>query len=216
MLRLIQGCCTYLEPVRINACSNRLMNAIWINAFYMRVRSFMNKFIPNGYLYRFHFKYRSASNPYFHLIKSLHPTIHICDNVINLGIGIIYCYIKGVIVLRIYVADREDTLFKISHKYQIGLLQMMSANPHIPNPDTIITGESINIPSREMQEAENRIFGEFCPPVPEPDFLRDWIPHISAEQMAEVEYDVLIVGTGAGEELPSGDWPNSGGTMVNG
>ncbi len=100
--------------------------------------------------------------------------------------------------MRIYVADREDTLFKISHKYQIGLLQMMSANPHIPNPDTIITGESINIPSREMQEAENRIFGEFCPPVPEPDFLRDWIPHISAEQMAEVEYDVLIVGTGAG------------------
>ncbi|KRF28131.1 glucose-methanol-choline oxidoreductase [Paenibacillus sp. Soil787] len=101
-------------------------------------------------------------------------------------------------LLRIYVADQEDTLLTISHKYQIGLLHMMSANPQIDHPDKIIAGERVNLPSPTMAEAENRIFGEFCPPVPEPDFLRDWIPHISAEQMAETEYDVLIVGTGAG------------------
>ena len=48
---------------------------------------------------------------------------------------------------------------------------MMSINPHIPSPDTMITGERVNLPSINMPEAENRIFGEFCPPVPESEFL---------------------------------------------
>lgn len=100
--------------------------------------------------------------------------------------------------MKIYLADHEDTLIKISQKFQVGLLQMMSINPHIPSPDTIITGERVNLPSINMPEADNRIFGEFCPPVPESDFLREWIPLTSAEQMAQTEYDVLIVGTGAG------------------
>ncbi|CAN7402996.1 GMC oxidoreductase [Paenibacillus sp. LjRoot153] len=101
-------------------------------------------------------------------------------------------------MLKIYIADRGDTLIKISQKFQVGLLQMMSVNPHIARPDTIITGERVNLPSMTMPEAENRIFTEFCPPLPESDFLREWIPLTSAEQMAQIEYDVLIVGTGAG------------------
>ncbi|WP_436245670.1 GMC oxidoreductase [Paenibacillus sp. LjRoot56] len=100
--------------------------------------------------------------------------------------------------MRIYIADHYDTLVTISQKLQVGLLQMMSVNPHIASPDTIITGERVNLPATNMPESDNRIFGEFCPPVPESEFLREWIPITSAEQMAQTEYDVLIVGTGAG------------------
>lgn len=106
--------------------------------------------------------------------------------------------LKEVITLKIYIADHEDTLIKISRKFQVELLQMMSINPHIASPDTIITGERVNLPSLTMPATENRIFGEFCPPVPESEFLREWIPLTSAEQMAQTDYDVLIVGTGAG------------------
>jgi choline dehydrogenase-like flavoprotein len=103
-----------------------------------------------------------------------------------------------VILLRIYVADHEDTLLTISHKYQIELVQVMSLNPHIDRSDTIITGQSVNLPSQTRQVNDNRVVAPFCPPATESEFLPTWIPLTSVEQMAETEYDVLIVGSGAG------------------
>ena len=49
-----------------------------------------------------------------------------------------------------------------------------------------------------MPKAEARVVAPFCPPVPQSEFIHDWIPLTSAEEMADNEYDVLIVGSGAG------------------
>lgn len=100
--------------------------------------------------------------------------------------------------LKIYVADQMDTLFTISHKYQIELEQLMSLNPHISSAYVIIAGKQVNIPSEPVRTTGYRVVAPFCPPASESDFIPDWIPLTSVEQMAETEYDVLIVGSGAG------------------
>lgn len=105
---------------------------------------------------------------------------------------------KGVNTLRIYVADQMETLFTISYKYQIELAQLLSINPHISSAYVIITGKHVNIPSQPVRTTGHRVVAPFCPPVPESDFIPDWIPLTSVEKMAETEYDVLIVGSGAG------------------
>lgn len=101
-------------------------------------------------------------------------------------------------LLRIYIADHEETLLSIAAKYQVDWVQMMSLNPHIDRSDTIIAGQRVNLPPQTRQVAENRVVAPFCPPVSQEDFLHTWIPLTSVEQMAETEYDVLIVGSGAG------------------
>ena len=40
-----------------------------------------------------------------------------------------------------------DSLWKIANKYQVGLSEIKSANPHIKNYDLIYPGQSINIPT---------------------------------------------------------------------
>ncbi len=100
--------------------------------------------------------------------------------------------------MKIHVAGPMETLFTISNKYQIGLEQLMSLNPHISSAYVIIVGQHINIPTEPERSAGYRVVAPFCPPVPESDFIPDWIPIASVEKMAETEYDVLIVGSGAG------------------
>ncbi|MFC5468872.1 GMC oxidoreductase [Cohnella suwonensis] len=102
------------------------------------------------------------------------------------------------ILLKIYVAARMDTLFTISYKYRIGLEQLISLNPHISSPYVIIAGKHVNMPSEPDRPTGYRVVAPFCPPVPESEFLPNWIPLASLEQMAKTEYDVLIVGSGAG------------------
>ncbi|MDQ0887185.1 choline dehydrogenase-like flavoprotein [Paenibacillus sp. V4I9] len=100
--------------------------------------------------------------------------------------------------MRIYIADHEETLLSIAHKYQVEWVQIISLNPHIDRSDVIITGQRVNLPSQTRQVTENRVVAPFCPPVTQEQFLSTWIPLTSAEQMASTEYDVLIVGSGAG------------------
>src|SRR5665647_3914806 len=71
---------------------------------------------------------------------------------------------KGVILLRIYVADNEDTLLKISDKYQVGLDLLISINPHIDCFDRSIAGQRINLPYSSWAPIENRVVAHFCPP----------------------------------------------------
>lgn len=47
----------------------------------------------------------------------------------------------------VYYVQRGDTLWIISKKYQIGLSEIIEANPQIPNPDLIYPGQKINIPN---------------------------------------------------------------------
>lgn len=42
-----------------------------------------------------------------------------------------------------------DSLWKIAVKYQVGLSEIISANPQISNPDLIYPGQIINIPSTD-------------------------------------------------------------------
>lgn len=100
--------------------------------------------------------------------------------------------------MKIYVADQMETLFTISYKYQIGLEQLMSLNPHLTSAYVVIAGQHVNMPSQPERSTGYRVVAPFCPPVPESEFIPNWIPLASVEQMAETEYDVLIVGSGAG------------------
>src|SRR5207249_191332 len=78
------------------------------------------------------------------------------------------------------------------------LYQLISINPHIASSGKIIAGQRINLPSSSWPPTENRVVAPFCPPVPQEQFIHTWIPLTSVEQMAATEYDVLIVGSGAG------------------
>ncbi len=46
-----------------------------------------------------------------------------------------------------YTVVKGDSLWKIAVKYQIGLSEIISANPQIKNPDLIYPGNIINVPS---------------------------------------------------------------------
>ncbi|HAN21675.1 MAG TPA: hypothetical protein DCP51_08400 [Clostridiales bacterium] len=48
-----------------------------------------------------------------------------------------------------YKVVRGDTLWKISVRYQIGLDEIIAANPQIKNPDLIYPDQIINIPSQD-------------------------------------------------------------------
>ncbi|MDQ0114490.1 GMC oxidoreductase [Paenibacillus harenae] len=100
--------------------------------------------------------------------------------------------------MKLYVARSGDTLLKISRRFQIEPELLMSANPHILNPFMEIAGQSVNMDTRFRPAKNQRVVAPFCPPVPESEFLHTWIPLTDAEKMAETEYDVLIVGSGAG------------------
>ena len=55
----------------------------------------------------------------------------------------------------------------------------------------------IHIPSPQTQ-VDEQLDVSTCPPVAAPEYLDDWVPLNSLDQMAQTEYDVIIVGTGAG------------------
>ena len=46
-----------------------------------------------------------------------------------------------------YTVVKGDSLWKIAVKYEIGLSEIISANPQIKNPDLIYPGDVINVPS---------------------------------------------------------------------
>lgn len=100
--------------------------------------------------------------------------------------------------MMLYLAGAGDTLLKISSRFQIELDLLMSANPNITNPYMDIAGLNVNLDTQRLPAASQRVVAPFCPPVPDTDFLHTWIPQTTAEEMAETEYDVLIVGSGAG------------------
>lgn len=52
-----------------------------------------------------------------------------------------------------------DTMWKIAVKYQVGLSEIISENPHISNPALIYPGDIIKIPSKnsKVEEYENEV-----------------------------------------------------------
>jgi len=96
--------------------------------------------------------------------------------------------------LRIHIADDGETLIKIAKKYHVDLEELIYHNPLIVNPAVHIRGMQVNLPPFSL-ESRNPVTNAHSAA---PQYPPPWIPLVSLEQMAETEYDVLIVGTGAG------------------
>jgi uncharacterized YkwD family protein/spore coat assembly protein SafA len=47
----------------------------------------------------------------------------------------------------VHVVQTGDTLWKIAVKYQIGVKEIIDANPQFPNPDMIYPNQKVNIPN---------------------------------------------------------------------
>lgn len=58
-----------------------------------------------------------------------------------------------------HTVSKGDTMWKIASKYQVGVSEIISANPQIENYDLIYPGQVINIPSvnSKVQEYENEV-----------------------------------------------------------
>lgn len=59
---------------------------------------------------------------------------------------------------QVYTVKSGDTMWKIAVKYEIGLSEIISANPQIKNPALIYPGQKINIPSiDDVKAQENEV-----------------------------------------------------------
>nr|WP_275422428.1 GMC family oxidoreductase [Paenibacillus mucilaginosus] len=100
--------------------------------------------------------------------------------------------------MRKVLAGSGDTLRYLAHRSGLELGRLLSLNPHISLPDTDIAGRIVTLPSEGRPEPASRDIAPFCPPLAEPEYLPNWIPLTPVERMAAEEYDVLIIGSGAG------------------
>ncbi|MBO4854156.1 MAG: SafA/ExsA family spore coat assembly protein [Oscillospiraceae bacterium] len=48
-----------------------------------------------------------------------------------------------------YTVVRGDTMWRIAVKYEIGISEIIAANPQIKNPDLIYPGDKLNIPGKD-------------------------------------------------------------------
>lgn len=85
-------------------------------------------------------------------------------------------------------------------KNAIPLEELIELNPYIAHPDLDITGISVYLPSETA--SRNSMVGSVtslptCSVEPT-ETLNNWIPLTPLSEMAQQEYDVLIIGTGAG------------------
>jgi uncharacterized YkwD family protein/spore coat assembly protein SafA len=58
-----------------------------------------------------------------------------------------FCFVTTASAASSYVVASGDTLWKIASKNQVGVSELIAANPQLKNPDLIYPGETIQIPS---------------------------------------------------------------------
>jgi len=98
--------------------------------------------------------------------------------------------------LKIWIARNNDTLRIIADQKRIPIEDLLTLNPFIEHPDQNIAGKLVNLPLFTESDMRQIAIPPTCH-IP-PEYIENWIPLASLETMAEIEYDVLIVGTGAG------------------
>ncbi|XEC94147.1 GMC oxidoreductase [Paenibacillus tarimensis] len=98
--------------------------------------------------------------------------------------------------MRIYVAGDNDNLRHLSQKFKENLQELIFINPHITNPDQNICGTIVYMPLHAPQSG-CQLPVPACSPF-EIAFMEQWVPLTPLSEMAYFEYDVLIIGTGAG------------------
>ncbi|WP_313999440.1 GMC family oxidoreductase [uncultured Paenibacillus sp.] len=97
--------------------------------------------------------------------------------------------------MRIYIASDGEALRNIARRRNVSLEALISLNPHVGSPDANLSGQPVRLPPYSIS------MGNREPAASSPrrtDFRNEWIPLTSPERMAQTEYDVLIVGSGAG------------------
>lgn len=105
--------------------------------------------------------------------------------------------------LKIWVSSENETLRTIADKNHISIEELILFNPHVEFPDQDIAGTPVYLPSETESdmgiEARAKTAGSLpvCPIAPTKT-QNNWIPLTPLTQMAQKEYDVLIIGTGAG------------------
>lgn len=100
--------------------------------------------------------------------------------------------------MRIYIANDGYTLRKIANQNQIEVAELLALNPIIEDPDKNIGGKPVRLPSLAVSGKNPKNIPPTCPPDPPTSYLDQWIPLTPIEQMENTDYDVLIIGTGAG------------------
>jgi choline dehydrogenase-like flavoprotein len=100
--------------------------------------------------------------------------------------------------MRFYIANSTDNLRTIALKYGIGVQELICLNPHISDPLSNIAGQQIKLPSQEGLADTNAPLPPCTLQLINPEAREQWIPLTSLDEMQHKEYDVLIVGTGAG------------------
>lgn len=101
--------------------------------------------------------------------------------------------------MRIRIAGDGDTLRIIANEHHLPIRDLLSFNPHITHPDQRIAGYKVNLYSIDERTLSdtNSVNLPTCPSgIVEP--LYHWLPLTPLKEMENAEYDVLIVGTGAG------------------
>lgn len=99
--------------------------------------------------------------------------------------------------MRVRIADNGETLRMIAKKYHMAVEICIPLNPHISDPDMDIAGIPVHIPD-QMHAAIPPSSLPICDPIIPPGLMDEWIPLTPIEKMAQTEFDVLIVGSGAG------------------
>lgn len=92
------------------------------------------------------------------------------------------------------MAGENDSIRTIARYYKVPLQTLVSLNPHINHWARNICGTVVNIP--EQSATLKTVV--FCPPAYPDERLNHWVPLTPLSQMEENDYDVLIIGTGAG------------------
>ncbi|CAM4173927.1 GMC oxidoreductase [Paenibacillus alkaliterrae] len=99
--------------------------------------------------------------------------------------------------MRIFTALNGDTLRIIAKKFRVELEQLMFLNPHISGTDLNIGGNKVKVPFWAVQNRNLTGIPSCTPQVPG-KLQNEFIPLVSIDQMVGTDYDVLVVGTGAG------------------
>ena len=65
----------------------------------------------------------------------------------------LFCTVLALLVLTVpafaaetYTVQRGDTMWKIAAKVQVGILEIIEANPQVQNPDLIYPGQVLTLP----------------------------------------------------------------------
>lgn len=97
--------------------------------------------------------------------------------------------------MRFYIGNNGETLRSIVRMQNVKLDELISLNPHAADPDAIISSWPIILPPLPVTARQR----EPLPSSPrQMDYRNEWIPLTPLEKMEQTEYDVLIVGSGAG------------------